>query len=844
MSVNIAFDSYAILGPMSRNRGIGNYALSQFTGMIERDRENHYFFLNMTDGSFSLREHISGDAANFTEDFISTGKNNVLLRDERYSGVVGQIIRNYIRENSIDMFWVTSPFEHEFLPYRKEWFSGIFTAATVYDIIPYVMKEKYLSDKETYRWYMECIGSLKNYDRLFVISDSVKDDLTSLLGFSPDNIDVIWGGVGKQYVKKELPPQELSALMKKYHISRKFIMCTGGEDSRKNLDGLVRAYSMLPENIRREYQLAVVCKLSESGTEKLLDIAEKHGAGGDVICTGFVPDDDLVSIYNAASLMAFPSKYEGFGLPVVEAWACGTPVLTADNSSLSQIAGDAAVLVDADSDKSIAAGLQKMLSDEKVLADYAARGEKRLELYRWDKVNDDIIAMLREIKLPATAEKKRVRIAMFTPLPPVHSGISDYSEDIITEMSVYCDVDVFIDDGYTPTSHFPENVRIFPHGEYEQMRSAYTGTVFQMGNSEFHYYMYNYIRKYHGCVVLHDYNLHGAFCHLALNVRKKDFALYRELLSSDLTKAEADAYISSVSGGAAPDIYGRELNSYITSQADSIIVHSREAAEKLLKKDISRRVKVIPSYACILPLADAKEVKEKNGFSRDTLIISAFGGIHTTKRAIPSLKAFAMLKKDIPDSHFIFAGKLSDEIKADFEQTVKQYALTGSVTVTGYADIEKFKEYIDMTDICLNLRYPSNGETSGSFMRILAKGKCSVVNATGSFAEFPDDICIKLPPVEQTGEANEPAVIYEALRKAACDSDFREKTGSLARKFAEEYLDIKKIAKIYYEYVTLTPSPSPVTEELISLLRQDKNFSSSDTPPLSTTLAYAKMYLF
>ena len=146
-----------------------------------------------------------------------------------------------------------------------------------------------------------------------------------------------------------------------------------------------------------------------------------------------------------------------------------------------------------------------------------------------------------------------------------------------------------------------------------------------------------------------------------------------------------------------------------------------------------------------------------------------------------------------------------------------------------------------MTDICLNLRYPSNGETSGSFMRILAKGKCSIVNATGSFAEFPDDICIKLPPVEQTGEANEPAVIYEALRKAACDTTFREKTGSLARKFAEENLDIKKIAKIYYEYVTLTPSPSPVTEELISLLRQDKNFSSSDTTPLSTTLAYAKM---
>ncbi|MDE6091573.1 MAG: hypothetical protein K2G14_00575, partial [Ruminococcus sp.] len=146
--MNIAFDAVAILGPMSRNRGIGNYALSQFTGMVNRDINNHYFFLNMIDGDFSLESSITNKSG-FTEDFIDTGKNNVLLRNDAYSEVIGNIIKRYIRENNIDIFYITSPFESSFTLYKKEWFEGVKVISTVYDIIPYVMKEKYLNDKNT-----------------------------------------------------------------------------------------------------------------------------------------------------------------------------------------------------------------------------------------------------------------------------------------------------------------------------------------------------------------------------------------------------------------------------------------------------------------------------------------------------------------------------------------------------------------------------------------------------------------------------------------------------------------------------------------------------------------------
>ncbi|MDE5860679.1 MAG: glycosyltransferase family 4 protein, partial [Ruminococcus sp.] len=571
--MNIAFDSIAILGYMSRNRGIGNYALSQFSGMVNRDGKNKYFFLNMIDRNFSLSPMITND--NFTEDFIDTGKNNVLLRSEIYSDIIGNVIKRYIRENNIDIFYITSPFEHSFIQYKKEWFTGVKVIATVYDIIPYVMKEKYLSDKNTYDWYMKCVDNLRWADRLFVISDSVKNDLVNYLQFSPENIHIIWGAVDDRYRIINIDNSEKSLMLDKFGITKPFIMCTGGEDSRKNLDGLIRAYSLLPDNIRNSYQLVVVCKLSENGLKNLKSVAVSHNVGNDVIFTGFVSDEELLKFYNLATLMAFPSKYEGFGLPIVEAWACGTPVLTADNSSLREIAGDSAMLINADIDQSIADGMKKMLSNKTILFEYTAKGMKRVELYRWDKINDNIISLINDININkvnlSKDENKKTKIAFFTPLPPLESGISDYSYDIINALSRYFDIDVFVEETYNADCNFPENVSLYSHRSYPIRYQNYKDTVFQMGNSEYHFYMYQYIRKYHGTVVLHDYNLHGAFYHYAVTLCKGNYSLYQTFIDNDFP--DCDNYINALRNGSAnPDLYGMELNSYITDSADRIIV--------------------------------------------------------------------------------------------------------------------------------------------------------------------------------------------------------------------------------------------------------------------------------
>ncbi len=839
--MNIAFDSYAILGYMSRNRGIGNYTLNQFTSMINNDHDNKYFFLNMIDSDFKLSPVIKND--NFTEDFIYTGKNNFLIRNDEYSEVTGNIIKRYIRENDIDIFYITSPFETDFIRYKKEWFEGVRVITTVYDIIPYIMKEKYLNDKNSFDCYMKCIENLRWSDELFVISESVKNDLIKYLNFSPENIKVIWGAVDDRYRIKEISNSEKTILFDKFGITKSFIMCTGGEDGRKNIDGLIRAYSLMPDDIKNSYQLVVVCKLSENGLKNLKAVANSRNVGNNVIFTNFVSDEELLEFYNLASLMAFPSKYEGFGLPIVEAWACGTPVLTADNSSLKEIGGDAVILVNADSDKSIADGMKKILTDEKILAEYREKGMKRLELYRWENVSKNIISLINNIqtKKISLSKSERLKIAFFTPLPPIESGISDYSEDIINELCRYCDIDVFIEDTYNATSVFPQNVVIYSHKAYPSRRSQYADTVFQVGNSAYHFYMYQYIKEFSGTVVLHDYNMHGAFYHLAINKGNGNYLLYKNLIDTDLPADKAENYIQSLKNGSAlPDIYNMELNSYIADSADRIIVHSNYAKKKLLMKNIERNVTVIPLYAKILMPADSRILKQKNGFSADTIIISAFGMIHETKRIIPIVKAFARLKKEHSNIHLLLSGKPSEDIKQKLEQAIVYDNLQNSVTVTGYIDIDKFNEYIDMTDICINLRYPYNGETSGSLMRILAKGKCVIVNDIGSFSEIPDNACIKLPSVEQMGESCEPDEIYNTLKRLTENEQERNETGMNARKFAQEELDIKSVVEKYYNLITSKKSVCPITEKLIETLKNDINMTAVDVKGISETLAYAK----
>ena len=373
--MNIALDATGMLGPMSKGRGIGNYSLNLLRALTENDKENHYFFLNFFENVDDAQ--LVNDKKNFTQINFYMGKDRALLDHVEYAEILGGIVRRFIRENNIDMFIVTSPFDDHVMTYRKEWFLDTKVIAIVYDIIPYIFSERYLADSRTKNWYMERVETLRWMDQLMVISQSVKNDMIRCLGFEAKNISVIWGASGDKIKKTYVSEEEKISLFHKFGIENKYIMCTGGDDERKNLSGLIEAYSMAGKDLIREFQLVIVCKLSANSEKRYQKQIENLNLCGRVVLTNFVTDEELLQLYNCAYAMIFPSQYEGFGLPVTEAFACELPVVTSNNSSLAEIAGDAAVLVDPFDIRDIARGIKEVLKLPNT-EDLARKGKERL----------------------------------------------------------------------------------------------------------------------------------------------------------------------------------------------------------------------------------------------------------------------------------------------------------------------------------------------------------------------------------------------------------------------------------------------------------------------------------
>ncbi len=215
------------------------------------------------------------------------------------------------------------------------------------------------------------------------ISSSSRDDILQYIDVPASSVSVIWLAANDACCIIA-DAALLSAMRTKFELNSPFILALGALDPRKNTATILKSFSNFKQKFPSDIKLAIV-GLPANGIDNYRRMADELGIVTDVVFAGFVSEDDLVALYNAAELLLYPSLYEGFGLPVLEAMICGTPVITSPCGSIPEIAGDAAVMVDPHNVEEIAAAMNRVLEDKVLYDNLVAKGKAQAELFSWQR---------------------------------------------------------------------------------------------------------------------------------------------------------------------------------------------------------------------------------------------------------------------------------------------------------------------------------------------------------------------------------------------------------------------------------------------------------------------------
>lgn len=265
------------------------------------------------------------------------------------------------------VYHVPSPLEPS--PLARVWPRGLRSlplVVTLHDLIPAVFPKANMPDAGVRRAYWTRLELIRHADRVLHVSQATARDAVRLLGLRPDRMAVTGGGVSDAFKPPASREAARAALQElRPSLEGDYVLFTGGMDDRKNTAGLLAAYAALPQDLRGRYALVVAGRLGmKDPLGPYPEQADALGIGDRLEFTGHISDEELVLLYQACSLFVFPSRYEGFGLPVVEAYACGAPAIVGRNSSLVELVGEEEALFDSSDPASISAALRRALTDE------------------------------------------------------------------------------------------------------------------------------------------------------------------------------------------------------------------------------------------------------------------------------------------------------------------------------------------------------------------------------------------------------------------------------------------------------------------------------------------------
>jgi len=391
--MKIGFDARFLTHPQVG--GFKTYTTNLIAALAEVDRENEYVLY--VDRPITDATHIP-PSPNFVSRIIS-GSGHLLGMPWREQ--VGLV--RAARRDRIDLLHspaLTAPL-----------YVGCCSVVTIHDMIWSSPRQGAGSSRRSLRRrlmqsYYEVVPryAARRASAIITVSHVVRRDIIRQLSADPESVHVTYEAPHRHFRRR--PAGQVDHVRRMRDLPPAFVLAIGSADPRKNVGTLIRAYALLPPALRTVYRLVVVMTHSLLASELTRQV-EVLGLAKHVHLLDGVTDEDLVLIYHAASLFVFPSVSEGFGLPVLEAMACGTPVVASDTTSIPEIAGDAALLVDPLDTAALADAMSRCLTDDAVRSRLIRAGSARAAMFSWERCARETIDVYQQ----AVGEISRARLA-------------------------------------------------------------------------------------------------------------------------------------------------------------------------------------------------------------------------------------------------------------------------------------------------------------------------------------------------------------------------------------------------------------------------------------------------
>jgi glycosyltransferase involved in cell wall biosynthesis len=272
------------------------------------------------------------------------------------------------------------------------------TIVTIHDLIPMILPE--YRGGFLVRLYTSLVAAAASQAKIILAdSEASRRDIVRKLGLPVEQVRVVYLAPAPNFQPAETW-QQLVEIKKKYNLPENFVLYLGGYDVRKNVSALLHAYTWVSATLGDQYPLVLAGRMPKTDTTFFPDplrIARELGIADSVVTPGWIAEEDRPLLYAAATVFVYPSRYEGFGLPVLEAMACGVPVVTTNAASIPELAGPAAFQLDPNDTKHMAAPIIRLCTEEESRDAMIERGFAQVEKFSWAKTAEETLRAYREV---------------------------------------------------------------------------------------------------------------------------------------------------------------------------------------------------------------------------------------------------------------------------------------------------------------------------------------------------------------------------------------------------------------------------------------------------------------